>query len=733
MNDEQTRHVLRSVLLDVCFPTTKHFFYVTLDNRMKENLDLSQKKFCETTDKYVRLLAPAGCGKTLSLLFRCDYLAKAKQQRQRFLIVTFTVAAKQELISRLNEDNRFSSIRDNIEITTLNAWGYRRIKSIASSPKLIISKDDYHFTMKNVLQPIWKDFSSVQAAIDKKSNTTPKKLMDQMDAFKSIGFDHTRHTNYELFAKRIDELRSQGLDNRITEILDELAKLGILTSTVNRKGEEHAQMGDHNVYDKFFRFWREATKRLIETATFTLEDQKYVAYLDERQKLEEQKYLSGAARYDHILVDEFQDINPLDLALIKAIVERNRATITIVGDDDQAIFEWRGTTPEYILNPDRFFGEEFSTYTLDINYRSPSNIVELSQRLIRHNQNRVEKKIHAYQKDEATIEIRGINNLDEAMEQVYAEVQRVIGQGQSPSRIAIVGRKRSQIIPYQIFFASKNVSFCAAEDLQVFMSKAFDRLLRLIVIKNRCNDKRTRTEVVDDILEFCSLVKRYPLSKKDKESLRKHLNKSGASSVIDAVDALSSYRDSLKGVNTDGRISLEMANAIRHFLNAKTVSDSLIELSNNFQGLQIDLGKAEDDIFFADPPFLYLAEYATRYKDDYSKFISDVELAKDQLIYVPPFEEETSASSSTDELWKRPLHLMTALRAKGKEFDSVVLLDVNEGIWPNKNAKTPEQKEAERRVFYVAFTRARKRVLILVKRGSKAIKPSPFIAELGLV
>jgi DNA helicase-2/ATP-dependent DNA helicase PcrA len=128
-----------------------------------------------------------------------------------------------------------------------------------------------------------------------------------------------------------------------------------------------------------------------------------------------------------------------------------------------------------------------------------------------------------------------------------------------------------------------------------------------------------------------------------------------------------------------------------------------------------------------------LAEYATRYGNDYVQFVEDIERAKDQLVYVPPFEDDEQASSPAD-LWKRPLHLMTALRAKGKEFDTVILLDVNDGIWPNRNAQTPAEKEAERRVFYVAFTRARKRVVMLVssRLGNKAAIPSPFIGELGL-
>jgi DNA helicase-2/ATP-dependent DNA helicase PcrA len=155
-------------------------------------------------------------------------------------------------------------------------------------------------------------------------------------------------------------------------------------------------------------------------------------------------------------------------------------------------------------------------------------------------------------------------------------------------------------------------------------------------------------------------------------------------------------------------------------------------LGDNFEGLQIDIGKAEDDIFFKDPPFLHLAEYAIKYKDDYIQFIEDVEQAKEQLARIPPVDDDQL--SSLDELWKRPVHLMTAIRSKGKEFDSVILLDMNDDIWPNKNAQTPEQKEAERRVFYVAFTRAKRRVLMLVSKrlGNREAIPSPFLGEMGL-
>ena len=160
---------------------------------------------------------------------------------------------------------------------------------------------------------------------------------------------------------------------------------------------------------------------------------------------------------------------------------------------------------------------------------------------------------------------------------------------------------------------------------------------------------------------------------------------------------------------------------------ATSVSETLNKLSVNFEGLQSDFGKAEEDIFYTDLPFFELAEYASRYGDDYESFVNDIERAKDTLVYIPPFDD-----ADGENLWGDPLHLMTALRAKGKEFDTVILLDVIDGIWPNRNARTPEQIEAERRVFYVAFTRAKRNILMLINRNMANSTISPFVDELGL-
>ena len=701
---------------------------------MISQLNESQTAFCEAPIGNIRLLAPAGCGKTLSILHRCLHLANVPgRSRPRFLIVAFTRAARDELQSRLNEDNRFETLRDTTDVATLNSWGFRRIKTAAFNPRLITTKDQYHFTVLNQLQPIWQQYDRIKGAIEKKKNNAPRMLMNVTDAFKSLGFDHQRHTGYELFGQHLDYLENQNLTWRLEDQFNELTKLGVLETKFTAGGSEVPKAGREEVYQAFFEFWRAASEQLIGNATFTLEDQKYFAYLDERQKVEEKSFLSGAARYSHVFVDEFQDINPLDLNLVKAIMQRNRATLTVAGDDDQAIFEWRGATPEYVLDPGKFFEAEFETHVLDVNYRSPANIVAHSKRLIEHNKRRVEKRMNAFSESSASIEVKRTADLAGALDYVCEVIEDSVAQGTSPAKVAIIGRKRSQIIPYQVHFAAKDISFCAAEDLSVFLSETFTRLLDLIGIKTGASSRQRPAQVAEDVLQLCDLVKRYRLSKVDRENVRKHIQASRPASVEAAIDVLADYRGNLKGSNTNGHMSLAMAGSIREFVASESVTDTLLTLGAAFEGLQIDLGKAEDDIFYTDPPFFQLAEFASSYGDDYDRFVDDIERAKEQLVYTPPFSDEQQGSPSND-LWKRPVHLMTALRAKGKEFDTVVMLDTVNGIWPNKNAKTSAELEAERRVFYVAFTRARERIVMLIsdRTGGETSIVSPYVGELGL-
>ena len=704
-------------------------------------LDQHQQAFClAPPQSNLRLLAPAGCGKTLCLLARCQQLAEHAARRNttvRFLLVTFTRAARDELATRLHADSAFVTLRalhqrqhSAVDICTLNSWGFRRIRQATFSPTLLTTSKSLHFAVMNQLQPVWRRHETIAEAIAQNRHRAPRRLMNVIDAFKSLGFDHTLHANFETFSRYIDKLAEQHLDWRLAEQFHELASLDVLGTKYKKGGQESPRTGKRELYTAFFRFWREAVEQLIASATFTFEDQKYVAYLDERKKADDGAFLSGAAGYSHILVDEFQDINPLDLALVRAIADRNRATITIAGDDDQAIFEWRGASPEYILEPGSYLERRFRTHTLSVNYRSPENIVRRSQRLIANNQRRVEKSVRASGNHKAQIDIMATEDLTSGLDRVCDIVRSATAESH---RVAIIGRKRSQIIPYQVLFASLDIPFCAAEDLQIFLSDTFDRLIEMLEVKTRLDFPSGPLQASRDLVALCDYVKRYPISKKDRNTLGQHIRRARPKTLMDAIEALVQYEGRLKGPNKDGKVSLSMVDALLSFLTASTVSDTLSTLGEKFDGLRTDFGKAEDDIFFLDPPFLFLSGYAARHGDDYSGFVAEIERAREQLVLLPQFE--AASDSDRSELWNRPVHLMTAQRAKGKEFDIVVLLDVVDGIWPiRRKDQTEQELEAERRIFYVAFTRTRKRIVIQVPGGlgSKPTVSSPYVEELGL-
>ena len=690
-----------------------------------EALDKFQQQFCSAPQNNLRLLAPAGCGKTQCILHRCNYLAnQSESKKTRFLIVTFTRAARDELKTRINEDTEFSSLQSLAEVTTLNSWGYRRIKRSTFNHRLI-QEGDFRFIINNQLRTIWQDHQRVREAITEgnswRRNQIPKVLMKLLDTFKSLGFDHQRHRSVEDFSHHWQALINQGLGLFLVEQIDVLISHEIVGEP---NGHWHSEECMHDVYESFYLFWLDAVQHLFDSAIFTLEDQKYFAHLHERNSFENDGHLYGAASYDHVIIDEFQDINPLDLSLVKAIAERNRATISIVGDDDQAIFEWRGATPEYILNPGSYFDVGFDTYKLGINYRSPANIVSHSQRLIGYNERRIHKDIAAYESKSASIQMLEVSDMREALEYVSEAVGMPKSISESSERIALIGRKRSQLIPYQIYFASREIPFCAAEDLQIFFSKTFERLLELLNIKLDENRRMSSAQVVSNILALCDLVKRYPIKKSERQELYRYLILEKPRNMSAGLHALQEYRGDLKGRNAEGDMSFEMSQAIEEYLQADSITNALEVLSDSFQGLQRDFGRADEDIFFVDPPFFYLADYAARYGNDFEEFVDDIELARDTLAYVPPVEDDVP-----DDAFRRPLHLMTALRAKGKEFDRVILLDVEDGIWPSRQADTIDGQEAERRLFYVAFTRAKEQITMIMNRSALI---SPYIGELGL-
>ena len=229
------------------------------------------------------------------------------------------------------------------------------------------------------------------------------------------------------------------------------------------------------------------------------------------------------------------------------------------------------------------------------------------------------------------------------------------------------------------------------------------------------------SRVIDDLVKVFNLIRRAPLSKKNEESVRQFVKTLEARSCRDAASRFARY----DGIKLTGKTHEHLSKVAAGFLGSAKAWEAVMHIADDFDGLRFDYEKAEDDVWYTDPPLKQLAAMAREEQLDADDLIERLEAARAQVKHFQGFEDEAADANPDDQT----LQLMTATRAKGKEFDTVIMLDTCEDMWPYKQAETKAEIEAERRLFYVAFTRARKRVLMLTVEHAPL---SRFVGELGL-
>ena len=688
-------------------------------------LDQSQRAFCDAKAQNIRLLAPAGCGKTAALLHRCLALADRGGKQERFLLLAFTTAARDELRERLQHDDAFAPIRGRAETWTLNAFGWDRLRDQSQHAMLLDTSDKKQRAMQNQLQPAWQSDPRIAEAVRNRYRRGAVHLMDTIDAFKSLGFDHLSDTTFEKFLERYIVLCEQGLEPYIEQQFETLSDLEIIDpDLLERTGDRVARA--KLMHTRFFRFWRRAVKLLGSQAQFTFDDQKYWFWINYRtpdHKGVERRPIWGAPRFHHVIVDEFQDVDPLDIAMIKAIIGRHQASLVVTGDDDQAIYEFRGASPEYILSPADYLNRRFRAMTLSVNYRSPVNIVEHSQRLIRHNRRRKNKKIAAAPGNpSARIDLVGAASVGDCLKMVSAIANEASGDGV----VGVISRTRGDLIPYLVHYASEGGPVYTVEELDALGGGAFGKLEELLEVWAYRQRRTQKRHAIADAIKVLNVVKSRPLSNADRSDLERHLGTVDVDTCAAALRAVASYPSNLKKGSPEHLSELAM-----RFINTTDVGAALraAEEPPGLKGLRFDWEKATDDVWYADPPLVQLADMADSEAMSAEDLIGRMQIARSSVVHLRSAVGPADGTTSNEQA--RPLHLMTAHRAKGKEFDTVVLLNVDDATWPprRKERLSERELEAERRLFYVAFTRARKRVVLLKHEQAPE---SQFVDELGL-
>ena len=413
------------------------------------------------------------------------------------------------------------------------------------------------------------------------------------------------------------------------------------------------------------------------------------------------------ARYQHqfkyILVDEFQDTNAAQMQLLEMLTRGvENPNICCVGDDDQSIYSWRGAEIKNILNFDKTF-HSVKIIRLETNYRSTQNILGAANSLIRHNNGRLGKDLRSVQSDvlgEPVYVLTVPTDLDEAR-----VISDAIMRDGSFSKSAILIRAGSLSRLFEEEFTRRGIPYRL-----IGATKFYDRM-----------------EIRDAIAYLRLLV--YPF---DDISFLRIIGKPRRGFGASAIDKLRSAGPNLMAGLRVAQLSGKQRESADAFLDVfnfnwmemspKEAAQTLLEHSGYLQ-----MWRDSKD-----------SDSAERL-DNVRELITDVIAKYDTL---PEFLEQAALMTTDDDeddkinADKNAVSIMTIHAAKGLEFDTVFMPAWEEGIFPNEKSIDEGGIEEERRLAYVAITRARKRAVILntmtrMVFGSRQYNsPSRFITEM---
>lgn len=404
-------------------------------------------------------------------------------------------------------------------------------------------------------------------------------------------------------------------------------------------------------------------------------------------------------KFRYILIDEFQDINQVQYDVIRMLAAPEN-NLFIVGDDDQSIYRFRSARPDIMLGFKKDYPDT-KEILLDVNYRSTKAIVNGAARVIRHNVNRYPKQIITTNEQGETVHIQEVRHPIEESKYVVSQIQEAKKRGIPSSEIAVLFRTNVEARALAETFMEYNMPFrmkermpnlyehFIAQDLITYLKMALgDRSRKsFLAIMNRPNRYIGRDSVEGTTISFESLRKFYC----DKDWM------------LDRIDQL----------EVDFRILKNMApyGAIQY--------------------IRKHIGYDE-----------FLKEYAAFRKinmEDLKEVLREIEerakafrTIEEWFTHIEEYSEELKRQSQQKETDPEAITFMTMHGSKGLEFDLVFIIGANETITPYKKAETKEEVEEERRMFYVAMTRARKKLIISYtkERNGKSMAQSRFVGEL---
>ncbi len=430
-------------------------------------------------------------------------------------------------------------------------------------------------------------------------------------------------------------------------------------------------------------------------------------------------------RYQHILVDEFQDTNKAQYELVKHLAGAHH-NLFVVGDEDQSIYSWRGADFRNVLRFRHDFPQA-QICLLEQNYRSTQTILDAAQSVIQHNQHRHHKTL--WTENDAGPPIRMFEAYDEGEEANYVvgEIQRLVARGECALRdCAVMFRTNAQSRALEDAFMQHGVPYRLVGSVRFYQRREIKDVLSYLRLIHNPDDTVALQRIIN-----------VPTRRIGPRSIA-HLSRWAAASgrspgqALLALADLADQKDGLAQVpfgRTTTRALLGFGRLFRSLRAARAelplseLVERLLEETRYLDYLNDGTNEGRERVSNVRELFTVLA----RYQD------------QPAAATLPAFLEEVALVADVDELnWESDaVTLLTLHAAKGLEFDTVFLVGMEEGICPHsRSMDDPDQMEEERRLCYVGLTRA-KRHLYLVRTfrrtlyGSSELRdPSRFLLDI---
>ena len=417
-------------------------------------------------------------------------------------------------------------------------------------------------------------------------------------------------------------------------------------------------------------------------------------------------------QFRHVLIDEYQDTNAAQYAIVKYLVNSEK-NICVVGDDWQSIYSWRGADFKNILNFERDFPGAL-VVKLEQNYRSTSSILEAAHNVITKNTERTDKKLWTNLGPGSPVEIQAV--YDEA-EEAYSVASRISAQVSIGARnygdFAVLYRMNAQSFSLERAFMQHRIPYQLVGGVRFYDRKEIKDIIAYLRLLYQPNDRMSFSRIVN-----------VPARGIGATSFEKFLTwqaESGMdiiSSLVNAdqADKLTSRaKGALVGL---GELLRRLQVRIESDINPSDVIEQLIE-STGYRDYILDgTPQAEDR------------------EANLGVLVSDAK----SFATLPDFLEEVALMSTADQASdESKVTLMTLHSAKGLEFPVVFMVGMEDGLFPSSRAleEGPRQLEEERRLCYVGMTRAREELYLLyaqsrMQYGNRTYSsPSRFLEDMG--